>query len=615
MELAFDQPVEDWCAWCRTTFAIPGEVEPLGYADQQSGDLRLAFFDGRRLLAALFLAREPVAVARNWAISQLTAEHTDLRKRFALVAGRPGADKPDAGATVCSCFSVGVNQIVAAVRGGCHSVEAVGKELNAGTNCGSCRAEIRGSSMDVLQQPRSEAPARMAPLAKLPVFWALEGKRVIVAGGSDAAAWKAELLAACGAKVDVYANELSETFEQLIVRAPNMREGGFIHHPHAHGTRTIFAGAAIAIADCEEDEEARAFFDAAREAGVPVNVIDKPAFCQFQFGSIVNRSPVVVSISTDGAAPILAQAIRRRIETLLPRALKGWAATCPVAARQDQRAAHARPAAPRLLGGFCRSRFSSSDTPEESVGGLLLKEAERLREAPAHSSRGGRVTLVGAGPGDAELLTLKAVRALQAADVILFDDLVSAEVLELARREAKRMLVGKRGGRTSCRQEDINEMMVKLAKSGKRVVRLKSGDPMIFGRAGEEIAHLDRENIPVDVIPGITAASAMASRLGISLTHRDHAQSVRFITGHSRHGGLPVDVDWATVADPRTTTVFYMGGRTAAASPIGWWRKAWRLKRRPSLSATSVGQQNATGAAGSRPSAKGSRKSAMTILC
>ncbi|MBM7324874.1 uroporphyrinogen-III C-methyltransferase, partial [Agrobacterium sp. S2] len=175
------------------------------------------------------------------------------------------------------------------------------------------------------------------------------------------------------------------------------------------------------------------------------------------------------------------------------------------------------------------------------------------------------VTLVGAGPGDAELLTLKAVRALQAADVILFDDLVSAEVLELARREAKRMLVGKRGGRESCRQEDINDMMIRLAKAGKRVVRLKSGDPMIFGRAGEEIAALAAENIPVDVVPGITAASAMASRLGISLTHRDHAQSVRFITGHSRQGKLPENIDWTSLADPAVTTVFYMGGRTAAA--------------------------------------------------
>ncbi|EJL52445.1 uroporphyrin-III C-methyltransferase [Rhizobium sp. CF122] len=414
--------------------------------------------------------------------------------------------------------------------------------------------------MDVLQPPRSETPARMEPLAKLPVFWALEGKRVIIAGGSDAAAWKAELLAACGAEVHIYAHELSDTFEKLILRGAEHPQGSFIHHAEAWN-ETIFTGAAIAIADCEGNDEAEAFFAAARMAGVPVNVIDKPAFCQFQFGSIVNRSPVVVSISTDGAAPILAQAIRRRIETLLPRALKGWAELAhSLRDRINERLAPG-PLRRAFWERFVDRAFSSSDTPEEGVGGQLLKEAERLREAPAHSK--GRVTLVGAGPGDAELLTLKAVRALQGADVILFDDLVSSEVLELARREAKRMLVGKRGGRTSCRQEDINDMMVKLAKAGKRVVRLKSGDPMIFGRAGEEIAHLDRENIPVDVIPGITAASAMASRLGISLTHRDHAQSVRFITGHSRHGGLPANVDWATVADPHTTTVFYMGGRTA----------------------------------------------------
>ncbi|NTI64955.1 molybdopterin-dependent oxidoreductase [Agrobacterium rhizogenes] len=144
VELAFDDTEEDWASWCRATFDIPEQIEPLGYADQTSGDLRLAFFDGERLLAALFLARQPVAVARNWAIAQLAASHSDLRKRFALVAGRPGADTPDPGATVCSCFGVGVNQIVGAVRNGCHSVEAVGKTLNAGTNCGSCRAEIRG---------------------------------------------------------------------------------------------------------------------------------------------------------------------------------------------------------------------------------------------------------------------------------------------------------------------------------------------------------------------------------------------------------------------------------------------------------------------------------------
>ncbi len=416
--------------------------------------------------------------------------------------------------------------------------------------------------MDVLQQPRNDGPPRMEQLAKLPLFWALEGKRAIVAGGSDAAAWKAELLAACGAQVHVYAQTLSETFENLLARGAAHPQGGFVHHPHFWGIDAM-TDATIAIGDCEEDDEARAFAAAARSAGVPVNVIDKPVFCEFQFGSIVNRSPVVVSISTDGAAPILAQAIRRRIETLLPPALKGWARL----AQSLRGAVNSRLAPGPLRRAFWERfvdrAFSSSDTPEEGVGGLLLDDAARLLEAPATVSGHGRVTLVGAGPGDAELLTLKAVRALQSADVILFDDLVSSEVLELARREAKRMLVGKRGGRTSCRQEDINKMMVQFAKAGRRVVRLKSGDPMIFGRAGEEIAHLESENIEVDVIPGITAASAMASCLGISLTHRDHAQSVRFITGHSRHGGLPEDVNWAAVADPHTTTVFYMGGRTA----------------------------------------------------
>ncbi|MGA1805435.1 siroheme synthase CysG [Rhizobium sp. HT1-10] len=410
--------------------------------------------------------------------------------------------------------------------------------------------------MKVLETPRNDDRARVAPLAKLPVFWALEGKTVLVTGGSDAAAWKAELLAACGAHVEVYAEELSEAFRTLLDRRPEHFSAKLTHHP-TRWTIEDFAGAALAIADCEDDGEAAEFFHAARTAGVPVNVIDKPAYCQFQFGSIVNRSPVVVAISTDGAAPFLAQAIRRKIETMLPRQLKAWAELAlsirgRVGALFDTHAAKRN-----FWEKFTDMAFESSAAiPSDEE---ILVAARRFGRVSA----GGRVTLVGAGPGDAELLTLKAVRALQSADVILFDDLVSTEVLELARREARRMLVGKRGGRESCRQEDINDMMVKLAKAGKHVVRLKSGDPMIFGRAGEEIAHLDRENIPVDVIPGITAASAMAARLGISLTHRDHSQSVRLITGHSRHGGLPTNINWATVADPHTTTVFYMGGRTA----------------------------------------------------
>lgn len=408
--------------------------------------------------------------------------------------------------------------------------------------------------MDALKPQRNE-PARMEKLAKLPVFWGLEGKRVVLAGGSDGAAWKVELLLACGAEVHVYCDkeDLSETFSALVAKSPALS----FHDQSWHSG--IFDNAELALADCETDAEARTFYSAARAAGVPVNVIDKPEFCQFQFGSIVNRSPVVVSISTDGAAPILAQAIRRRIETLLPLALKDWGALAQTIRDRVNLRLAPGPSRRSFWEKFVDRAFT--ERLDEGSEGRLLKDigaqAERV------GSGYGLVTLVGAGPGDAELLTLKAVRTLQAADVILFDDLVSAEVLELARREAKRMLVGKRGGRESCKQEDINDMMIRLAKAGKRVVRLKSGDPMIFGRAGEEIAALEAENIPVEIVPGITAASAMAARLGVSLTHRDHAQSVRFVTGHSRQGKLPENIDWTSLANPTVTTVFYMGGRTA----------------------------------------------------
>ena len=175
------------------------------------------------------------------------------------------------------------------------------------------------------------------------------------------------------------------------------------------------------------------------------------------------------------------------------------------------------------------------------------------------------MTLVGAGPGDPELLTLRAVRALQSADVILFDDLVSREVLDFARREARKMLVGKTGFGPSCKQEDINALMVSLAKQGKRVVRLKGGDPLIFGRAGEEIDACRAANIAVDVVPGITAAQGAAARLGIALTDRKHARRLQYVTGHAKNGALPDDLDWQSLADPTTTTAIYMPVRTLAA--------------------------------------------------
>jgi uroporphyrin-III C-methyltransferase/precorrin-2 dehydrogenase/sirohydrochlorin ferrochelatase len=420
--------------------------------------------------------------------------------------------------------------------------------------------------------------ARIAPLAVLPVFFDLHGKRVIAIGGSEPATWKIELLAAAGAHVQVLA-PIAEWCDELIALAETGAAAGTISLVDCRWAPSDLSGAALAVADIEDDAQALAFVEAARDAGVPYNVIDRPEFCQFQFGTIVNRSPVVVGISTAGAAPILGQAVRRRIETLLPQTLSAWARLA-----QQVRGS----VMDRLEAGAPRRAFwerlvdrafgDTAPTPMDS-------DIDTISAAP----QSGRVTLVGAGPGDADLLTIKAVRALQSADVILFDDLVSTEVLELARREAKRMLVGKRAARESCKQEDINEMMLSLARQGKHVVRLKSGDPMIFGRAGEEIEMLEQHGIAVTVVPGVTAALALASRLGISLTHRDHAQSVRFVTGHSRKGVLPETLNWTALSDSATTSVYYMSRRTLPEI-VGQLRAQGMSLDTPAIIAGNVGR-------------------------
>jgi len=403
------------------------------------------------------------------------------------------------------------------------------------------------------EQAGGAQPSRVGTLSVLPVFLPLKGARVLVAGGSAAAAWKAELLLAAGAQVELFAADLSEEMRALTGQ-PQLREAGA-------DWRVAVGSYRLAVADAADAAEAAEFASLMGARGVPVNVIDRAEFCTFQFGSIVNRSPVVVGISTDGAAPILAQAVRRRIETLLPRALADWAGLAGrIRARLNGLVA---PGAGRraFWEGFVDKVFATQSGPGANEEDALLAAAQTLAGAPPV----GSVTLVGAGPGDPELLTLKAMRALQSADVILFDDLVSQDLLELARREAKRMLVGKRGGRESCKQEDINALMLSFARQGKRVVRLKAGDPSVFGRSGEEIEALAAAGIAVSLVPGITAASALAAGTATSLTHRDHAQAVRFVTGHSRKGVLPENLDWRALADGSTTTMFYMGGRTAPA--------------------------------------------------
>jgi uroporphyrin-III C-methyltransferase/precorrin-2 dehydrogenase/sirohydrochlorin ferrochelatase len=398
----------------------------------------------------------------------------------------------------------------------------------------------------------------MEPLARLPVFLALDGKRVVVAGGSPAAAWKAELLSASGARVDVYAEEVSD--EMLLVAVDPPR--GEVVVSRRAWTAENLCGAAVAIGAFDDDESAAMFAEAARSWGVAVNVIDKPAFCDFAFGAIVNRSPLVIGISTDGAAPVFAQAIRAKLEALLPKGFADWAAA---AARwRSAVKASGLPFSGRrkFWQLFTAHAIRNSDNePTQNDFDRFIAEVKGLGAA----TENGSVTLVGAGPGDPELLTLRAVRALQSADVILFDDLVSRDVLDFARREARKLLVGKTGFGPSCKQDDINALMVSLAKQGKRVVRLKGGDPLIFGRAAEEIAACKAGNIAVDVVPGITAAQGAAAKLGLPLTDRKHARRLQYVTGHAKNGALPDDLDWQSLADPATTTAIYMPVRTLAA--------------------------------------------------
>jgi uroporphyrin-III C-methyltransferase/precorrin-2 dehydrogenase/sirohydrochlorin ferrochelatase len=316
-------------------------------------------------------------------------------------------------------------------------------------------------------------------------------------------------------------------------------------------------GAAMAIGAFEDEAQAASFAAMARRAGVPVNVIDQPAFCDFAFGSIVNRSPLVIGISTDGAAPVFGQAIRAKLEALIPRGFARWAEAARRWRPRVQGLALSFRERRRFWEQFTERAVAAPDrAPNQTDIDALMSETRRA------SSNAGSVVLVGAGPGDPEFLTLRAVRALQSADVILIDDLVSPQVLDFARREAKKMMVGKTGHGPACQQSEINDLMVKLARSGKRVVRLKGGDPMIFGRAGEEIAACRAANIPIEVVPGISAAQGAASRLLVSLTHRAEARRVQYITGHDRDGKLPADINWSSIADPSATTIVYMPKKT-----------------------------------------------------
>ena len=380
---------------------------------------------------------------------------------------------------------------------------------------------------------------------RLPLFLDLSDAPCLVVGGGDVAARKIRSLIDAGARVTVVAPVLADATAEIAKRHDldiALREF----------EETDVRGQLLVIAATGDADVNRRAFAACRERRVLVNTVDDAALSTAIFPSIVNRGPVTVAVSTGGASPTLARRIREQIEALLP------AATGRLAEFLGGRRARVREAVP----GIDARRRLWDDVLDSNVPALIAAgneqaaDAELMRLASGGAPE-GFVSLVGAGPGDPDLLTLKALRALQRADVIYYDNLVSPAVLERSRRDANRVYVGKRRAFAGTRQSDINARLLADAQQGLRVARLKGGDPFIFGRGGEEIETLRRHGIDFEVIPGITAALGCAACAGIPLTHRDWAQSVRFVTGHLRDD--VVNLDWPELAKPDQTLVVYMG--------------------------------------------------------
>ena len=379
-----------------------------------------------------------------------------------------------------------------------------------------------------------------------PIFMDLDDQRVLVVGGGEQAAQKLRLLARTGARLHVFATEACDEIVQWAARRRLTLERRPLHARDLAGARLVY----VALEDACEAARAAAM---ARAAGVPVNAVDRQELCDFITPAIVDRDPVIVAVGTEGTAPVLARQIKARLEAMLPAGLGGlarWAASF------RQRAAEA------IAGSAIRRRFWDGffDGPVARAylaGDLTTAGSLLERELAGAVPSTGRVSLVGAGPGDPDLLTVKAVRALQEADVIVAARLVGPRVLDRARRDARRILVGKTPGRPSPTQAEINAILIREAAAGHHVVRLKGGDPMVFGRGGEEIAALHAAGIAVEVVPGITAALGCAAAAGLAITERERRRSLTLLTGHASDG--PAEHDWAELARPGRTLAIYMG--------------------------------------------------------
>ncbi|CAI0972094.1 Siroheme synthase [compost metagenome] len=389
----------------------------------------------------------------------------------------------------------------------------------------------------------------------LPIFADLKQRPVLVVGGGEVAARKVDLLLRAGAEIRIVAQSLSPELE-------HQRQQGHIRWLGQAFAAQQLDDVFLVIAATDDSVLNAQVFSEADKRRVLANVVDDQPRCSFIFPSIIDRSPLVVAVSSSGQAPVLARMLREKLEALLPASLGQMAEVAGRWRGQVKQRLSSIGERRRFWEKIFGGRFSTLVANGQQAQAEQQLEQDLQQFALGREGTQGEIALVGAGPGDVGLLTLRGLQVMQQADVVLYDHLVSDEILDLVRRDAERICVGKRAGAHSVIQEETNRLLVELAQQGKRVVRLKGGDPFIFGRGGEELQVAAAAGIPFQVVPGVTAAAGATAYAGIPLTHRDHAQSVTFITGHCRPDGD--GLDWADLARARQTLAIYMGTMKAA---------------------------------------------------
>ena len=383
----------------------------------------------------------------------------------------------------------------------------------------------------------------------LPIFYDLKDQRCLVVGGGDVALRKADLLVRAGARLRVVSPELCDELDELIRGSGGEYIRGVYSADYLNGMTLVIAATDDSSVNISVSEHAK-------QLGLPINVVDQPSLSSFIFPAVIDRSPVVIAVSSGGQSPVLARLLRGKLESTIP-ATYGRLGNLVGRFREQVKQRFATINQRRIFwesilqGPVAEMVFAGKEGKAEELLSKAIASADT--EQPAT----GEVYLVGGGPGDPDLLTFKALRLMQQADVVVYDRLVSPQVLDLCRRDADRVYVGKARQNHALPQEEINQLLVKLASQGKRVLRLKGGDPFIFGRGGEEIDQLMTHDIPFQVVPGITSASGCSAYAGIPLTHRDYAQSVRFVTGHLKNDTC--DLPWQELVHEHQTLVIYMG--------------------------------------------------------